>query len=162
MRINVCMAKNTQTYEDKKDRINIMLSPSSRKKADDAVIRLGLRSLSDYVGRLIERDFVDAYESRARLFKFISGRIFLLCPVDPSHPNWKASTIKDRILVRASNEQEARAFATTQTSISVKILPNEETVYNPWDYTNHATCVDVTDSANVPQEGMSGIIKVLK
>lgn len=30
------------------------------------------------------------------------------------------------------------------------------------DYTNHATCVDVTDSANVPQEGMSGIIKVLK
>ena len=49
--------------------------------------------------------------------------IFSLIPVDLDDPDWEASSHRGRVIVRAANEQQARAIAAEAFDIREPVLP---------------------------------------
>jgi DNA-binding XRE family transcriptional regulator len=67
--------------------------------------------------------------------------VWQLAPVDLASDNWKASTYKGEIIVRAPSERRAREIATLACTIARARLPTGRPALNPWNrMTGEATC----------------------
>ena len=150
---------STQLYAGKKVNVNIALYPELRKKADQKVKEMRLRSLSELIGILLEQNFQDDKLGQPYFPHYIeNGRVFLLVPIDENHNDWRASTVKKSILVLAEDERLARKYAAKQTGILAPIIPNCQTPLDPWMQPERATARDVTDDYPHLKSGSVGII----
>lgn len=58
--------------------------------------------------------------------------IFSLIPVDLNDPNWEASSHRGRVIVRAANEQQARAVAAEAFDVKTGFRPGQGMRFPPW------------------------------
>lgn len=58
--------------------------------------------------------------------------IWKLEPVDLNSEHWATSTHRGAAIVRAANEQRARAVATSAFIIEAPVLASRKTLYTPW------------------------------
>ena len=58
--------------------------------------------------------------------------VFRLSPVDPTHPDWKASTHNDECQVRAPSEEAARDIAHKEFRKAASKEPGETVPISPW------------------------------
>jgi hypothetical protein len=60
-------------------------------------------------------------------------RLYELVPIDPAHPDWRASTRRTRVLVRAQGETLARWQASCAFHVNVRRREGEDaTPEDPW------------------------------
>lgn len=93
----------------------------------------------------------------ARLMVETAMNIWKLSPVDLSHPNWEASTLKREITVRAENEIQAREIATMKTAIATSRTLGRELRFPPWKSHETAACF-IDASEKYPSDGVPGIL----
>jgi len=56
-----------------------------------------------------------------------------LVPVDPFDPNWKASSCRGRVVVRALDEERARNAAEKAFGVKVRFTPGAGITAPPWN-----------------------------
>lgn len=78
--------------------------------------------------------------------------IYLLSPVSIDDPNWRASTYKREVTIRAPNEDIARSAACLAFGIAVARTTRDAPIsICPWRLQELATCVTIEDD-----EGING------
>lgn len=58
--------------------------------------------------------------------------IWLLTPLDPDSPNWEGSSHRGPVVVRAPNEQKARAVAAEAFDVKTGFRPGQGVHFPPW------------------------------
>ncbi len=58
--------------------------------------------------------------------------VWTLTPADLSDPNWEASSHQGPVVVRARNEEEARAVAAQAFDIKTDFRPGQGVRFPPW------------------------------
>lgn len=58
--------------------------------------------------------------------------VWKLIPIDPSDPNWQASSHRGVAIVRAPNEEAARDTAQAAFGVKVRFPPGEGVKAPPW------------------------------
>ncbi len=67
-------------------------------------------------------------------------RLWQLDPKNLAHRNWRASTYKGRVVIRAETEERARQITTLATAIAVRRIPREDTITPPWSDPEIVAC----------------------
>jgi hypothetical protein len=83
--------------------------------------------------------------------------VWKLKPVNLDSPHWRASIYKGEVIVRASDEHDARNQATLAFGICVKTTSRENTIINPWRQNNLVECFQIND-AEYEEQGPSTIL----
>lgn len=78
--------------------------------------------------------------------------------MDPSDPNWEASTFKKELIVRASDSRIARLLAARAYGIATRHQLGEAVKIVPWDYSGLVSCEQVEATEAYSEEGNQGII----
>ncbi len=58
--------------------------------------------------------------------------LWKLMPVDPSDPNWEASSHRGRVIVRAPDEESARIAAAEAFDVATRFKPGRGVLAPPW------------------------------
>ena len=61
-------------------------------------------------------------------------RIWRLKPLDLSAPDWRVSTHRDGVIVRAETEADARRLAAQAFGIATEVVPGGPVAIIPWDH----------------------------
>ena len=61
--------------------------------------------------------------------------VWVLTPVDPGDPSWEASSHRGAVVVRARNEEEARAVAARAFDVKTGFTPGQGVRFPPWTRT---------------------------
>lgn len=72
--------------------------------------------------------------------------IRFLTAIDPDHINWRASMVKDRAVIRAINELDARLLATRTFRIAAVRAVGEPVPIPPWTDAALVACREIEDS----------------
>ena len=72
--------------------------------------------------------------------------IWKLTQLDTTSDYWQASTRKDYVIVRATNEGEARETAHSRFYIAARGVPHGETPFSPWKQPNLVSCQRLENS----------------
>ena len=72
--------------------------------------------------------------------------IWRLEPIDLGNHNWRASSHKGDVIIRADGEQRARDLATFVFGQAAKKQGIQETPVVPWDYEQHVSCTELEES----------------
>ena len=84
--------------------------------------------------------------------------IWKLTPLDLESHNWRASTYKGQVIIRAATEDRARRIASMAFGIAVKRVLGETTAINPWGrIIGESSCERLVDSA-YPEDGPDEIL----
>jgi hypothetical protein len=59
--------------------------------------------------------------------------VWKLTPIDPSDPNWQASSHRGMAVVRAPNEAAARAAAAEAFDVATRFPPTGGAKFPPWN-----------------------------
>lgn len=84
-------------------------------------------------------------------------KLWRLEPVKPLSRNWKASTYKGEVIVRAESELEARQIASSAYCIATKVVPGEKVRINPWHYAVDTVCIEY-DGHDYDESGKTEIV----
>ena len=84
--------------------------------------------------------------------------LWKLKPLDPSDPNWEASTFKNELIVRALDSRIARLLAARAFGIATEHRPGEAVKIVPWDYSGLVSCEQVEATEAYSEEGDQGIV----
>jgi hypothetical protein len=125
----------------KKQNVNICLTREQRDKGRKRARKLGLRSLSALIEKLLLEQCCDGIEAADHAVQrrlWIEGRIYRLEPVETGHGAWERSTVRKAILVRAEDERRARQYAALLTMTVGKVE------MSPWLDSLLATCAELT------------------
>ena len=71
--------------------------------------------------------------------------IWLLTPVDLDDPNWEASSHRGPAVVRAPNEDKARAVAAEAFDVKTGFRPGQGQLFPPWRRAALVTAQRVSD-----------------
>jgi len=77
--------------------------------------------------------------------------IWKLTPTIKESPNWEASTYCGEVIVRASDEEEARQLATAAFVIAVEVKPGRSTIWIPWKDSSIVSCKPLRNSEHSEQ-----------
>ncbi len=83
--------------------------------------------------------------------------IWLLEPIDTTNHNWRASSYVGPVLIRAANEQRARAIATCAFGRASRHVPGLDVPIVPWDYDGLSDCSRSNDTT-FAEEGPDEIL----
>lgn len=84
--------------------------------------------------------------------------IWKLVPLNPESQNWRASTYKGAIIIRAATEDRARRIASMAFGIATKRVLGEDTIVNPWGrIIGEASCERIT-KPEYPEDGPDEIL----
>lgn len=108
-----------------------------------------------YDGRRISRDHVPKEWNPAE--EHIAMKIWELRPIDPSHRNWRASTYKGSVIIRAPDEERARWIAKLALDIATEGKLGEDVVFSPWGDDTVVGIQERTDSG-YPDNGPEAIL----
>ena len=72
--------------------------------------------------------------------------IFELTANVPDHINWRASVVKDRAVIRADNETDARLFANRRFRVAAKGPAGGAEPAPPWTDLTLVACREIEDS----------------
>lgn len=77
--------------------------------------------------------------------------IWRLSPIDLSDRNWEASSHRGQVVVRASNEDEARDLAEDAFAVKTRFAPGMGVITPPWKRPEQVKVELVTDSPYEPE-----------
>ncbi len=83
--------------------------------------------------------------------------IWRLEPIDTTDHNWRASTYRGPMLIRAADEQRARAIATLALGVAARHVPGSDVPVVPWDYSGLVSC-SRADDTTFAEEGPDEIL----
>lgn len=84
--------------------------------------------------------------------------IWKLSPLNTGAPDWKASTYRGDVIVRAKNEKEARLCAMQRFTIATKKNLAEKTPTCPWTQSELVSCEELMES-KYPAIGESTVLE---
>jgi hypothetical protein len=88
----------------------------------------------------------------------LSNRLWLLTPIDTSHPDWAASTCDEPVIVRAMGARRARQMVTLAFARSTKTIPKgKRAAQNPWRQATRVSAEPIVDN-RYPEEGPEAIL----
>ncbi len=88
----------------------------------------------------------------------LSNRLWLLTPIDTSHPDWAASAYDEPVIVRAMGPRRARHMATLAFGKATKLIPKQKSkAQNPWRQTARVSAELISDS-RYPEDGPEAIL----
>lgn len=73
-------------------------------------------------------------------------KIWQLTPIDTTANDWRVSLHKERVIVRAESEDQARATATAQLKTGSEKIPRAPTPHSPWDSPTLVRCERLENS----------------
>lgn len=85
--------------------------------------------------------------------------IYRLTPTNLSDPNWRASTYRDVIVVRAKSEDQARSLAAGAFDTTLVPSSPHRSVATPLWRLPHAVRVEVIEDLRYRTEGPNGILE---
>ena len=83
--------------------------------------------------------------------------IWKLTPIDPNDPNWAASTHRDEVIVRAANEEKARARAKLAFSIASERTLGQTVRHPPWAHSDLVRC-ERLEGSECSEDGLEAIL----
>ena len=84
--------------------------------------------------------------------------IWALEPLDWEDPNWKASTYRGQVIVRAENEKQARFLAAKAFAIAPHATLGQPLRITPWYYAGSVSCCQLPPSNDYSEEGEEGVL----
>ncbi len=84
--------------------------------------------------------------------------VWELEPIDPDDFNWRASTYKGRVVIRAPDEDRAREIAILAFAIGTRRELHEGVPFCPWDHEDKVRCRQLTDP-RYPEDGPEEILE---
>jgi len=84
--------------------------------------------------------------------------IWSLYSIDDNSPNWRASTYKGDLLIRAETESKARQIAAMEYGIAPEKIPGGATIFAPWNCGQTVACKQIHDS-DYDENGQEEILK---
>ena len=83
--------------------------------------------------------------------------IWKLSVIDPSSPNWEASTHKGDVIVRAESADAARNQAAIALSIATQRKLGEDIKYCPWRSDTESSC-ELLEQSQYVEEGVAEVL----
>ena len=83
--------------------------------------------------------------------------IWRLEPIDTTDNNWRASAHVGPVLIRAADEQRARAIATGAFFVAAEHVAGLEVPVNPWEYNVVVSCLPANETT-FAEEGPDEIL----
>lgn len=83
--------------------------------------------------------------------------IWKLTPIDPTNPNWRASTHGGETIIRAATEEKARARAKSAFSIGAERPPGGSIPFPPWEHSDLVRC-ERLDGSEYSEDGPEEIL----
>lgn len=83
--------------------------------------------------------------------------IWKLVPTGVESDDWRLSTYMGEVMVRASDEREARDVVTNRYGKSAHVQPGDRTLHNPWSQDQLVTCEQVSN-AGYAEDGPTEIL----
>ena len=84
--------------------------------------------------------------------------LWKLEPLDTTDHNWKASTFKSEVIVRAPDSRMARLLASRAFGIAPERVSAGTIPVVPWDEVRLVGCEEVEPTENYAADGDSGIV----
>lgn len=84
--------------------------------------------------------------------------LWRLNPIDPSDPNWEASTFNAEVIVRAPDSRSARLLAARAFGIATEHRLGQAVKIVPWDYGGLVSCEQAEATEAYPEEGEQGVV----
>jgi hypothetical protein len=73
--------------------------------------------------------------------------IYSLRPIDPNVAEWKASTWRKEVVVRAASERSARMLAARGFAIAVERKLGQRLLVVPWTHAEFVECREIHESS---------------
>ncbi len=83
--------------------------------------------------------------------------IWRLEPIDTTNHNWRASSYVGPVLIRAADEQQARALATRVLNVAAEHARGSKLPVNPWNKVELVSCSRANDTT-FAEEGPDEIL----
>ncbi len=85
--------------------------------------------------------------------------VYRLTPINPNDPNWRTSTHRDVVVVRASSEEQARSLASKAFDTMLAQSSPGGTIGTPLWHHSHAVRAEVVQDRSYQSEGPAGILE---
>ncbi len=84
--------------------------------------------------------------------------LWKLEPINLANNNWRSSTYKNEVIVRADDLNKARGLAARAYGITPHAQPGETTIINPWDNPGLVTTIQVPATGDYAEDGDQEIV----